>query len=145
MNEEARNLYFSLKSIFLHIDCQEKGLLAEFDLTVPRFYILMHLNDHPGLNSIELSDLMLCSKGNISRVVRAMQDENLLTRQINATDHRSYHLYLTQKGLELFKEVNAAYQKHIDELLAKLPEDQLSTYSAVSNHLEKAFAPADLS
>jgi DNA-binding MarR family transcriptional regulator len=143
MDEKARNLYFSLKSIFLHIDCQEKGLLARFDLTVPRFFILMHVNNHPGLNAIELSELMLCTKGNISRVVRAMQRENLLTRQPNTTDQRSFNLFLTEKGSDLFKEVNAAYTKHIDGLLAKLPEDQLATYSAVSDHLEQVFKPKE--
>ncbi len=143
MDDKARNLYYSLKSIFLHIDCQEKGLLAQFDLTVPRFYILMHVNNQPGLNGIELSELMLCTRGNISRVVRAMQRENLLTRRQNTTDHRSFNLYLTEKGSALFKEVNTAYTNHIDQLLEKLPEDQLATYSAVSDHLEQVFKPVE--
>jgi DNA-binding MarR family transcriptional regulator len=142
MEENDRKLYYSLKSIFLHIDNQEKALLARFSLNIPRFYILMHVYNRPGINYIDLSDLLLCTKGNTTRVVRAMQREGLLTRQINTEDRRSYNLYLTPKGEILFKEVNIAYIEHIDQMLNSFSEDQLATYAAVSDHIEHVLEPA---
>jgi DNA-binding MarR family transcriptional regulator len=141
MQENGRKLYFSLKSIFLHIDNQEKSLLARFNLNIPRFYIMMHVHNHPGINYIELSELMLCTKGNTTRVVRAMQNEDLLTRQVNTTDRRCYHLYLTQKGEILFKEVNLAYNKHINHLISNFSEDQLASYTITSDHIEEVVKP----
>ncbi len=141
VDHRARKLYFSLKSIFLHIDNREKGLLAQFNITIPRFYILMHIHVHPGINYIELSDLLLCTKGNTTRVVGAMQQDGLVTRLVNPEDRRSYHLYLTEQGEILFKEVYSAYINQIDQLINKFSEDQLKTYSAVSAHIEKVFEP----
>ena len=141
MQENGRKLYFSLKSIFLHIDNQEKSLLARFNLNISRFYILRHVHEHPGINYMELSDLMLCTKGNTTRVVRSMQDEDLLTRQVSAADRRCYHLYLTHKGEKLLQEVKIAYNQHIDQLLAKFSEDQLVFYTKVSKHIEEEFEP----
>jgi len=141
MHDNGRDLYFSLKSIFLHIDNQEKSLLSRFNLNIPRFYILMHVHEQPGITYLELSDLMLCTKGNTTRVVQAMQKDDLLTRQVDADDRRCYHLYLTQKGEKLFEEVYIEYIQQIDQLLANFTEDQLKTYAVVSHHIEKVFKP----
>ena len=142
MEENGSTLYFSLKSIFLHIDNQEKALLSRFNINIPRFYILMHVYNKPGINYIELSELMLCTKGNTTRVVQSMQREDLLTRQVNTGDRRSYNLYLTKKGEILFKEVHSAYIQHVNQMLEKFSEDQLATYTQMSDHIEKVFEPA---
>lgn len=141
MEENGRKLYYSLKSIFLHIDNQEKALLSQYHLNVPRFFILMHVHNNPGINYIDLSDLMLCTKGNTTRVVRAMQREGLLTRQLNTEDRRSYNLFLTPKGEILFKEVNLAYIQHIDQMLNSFSDEQLAAYTAVSTHIEHVLEP----
>ena len=134
-------LYYSLKSIFLHIDNHEKMLLAQFNLSIPRFYILMHIHDHPEINYNDLSDLLLCTKSNTSRVVSSMQRDGLVERSVNPEDRRSFHLYLTERGSHLFKEVYSTYQEHIKQLLAKFSEDQLQTYTAVSAHIEELVEP----
>jgi len=139
--ENGCNLYYSLKSIFLHIDNREKMLLAHFNLSIPRFYILMHIHDNPGMNYNELSDLLLCTKSNTSRVVSAMQRDGLVKRNVNPDDRRSFHLYLTERGNNLFKEVNSTYQEQIRQLLEKFSEDQLQTYTAVSAHIEELVEP----
>jgi DNA-binding MarR family transcriptional regulator len=141
MQTNGRELYFSLKSIFLHIDNQEKSLFARFNLNIPRFYILMHVYKYPGINYIELSDLMLCTKGNTTRVVQAMQKDGLLTRIVNPNDRRCYHLYLTDKGEKIFKEVYIAYKKQIDRILANFSEDQLTSYATICEHIEKVLEP----
>ena len=139
--ENGCRLYYSLKSVFLHIDNREKMLLAQFNLSIPRYYILMHIQDHAGINYNELSDLMLCTKSNTSRVVSAMQRDGLVERSVNPDDRRSFHLYLTERGNNLFKEVYSKYQEHIKQLLAQFSEDQLTTYTAVSAHIEELVEP----
>ena len=139
--ENGCRLYYSLKSIFLHIDNHEKMLLAHFNLSIPRFYMLMHIYDHPGINYIDLTELMLCTKSNTTRVVSAMQRDGLVERSVNPEDRRSFHLYLTERGSHLFKEVYSTYQEHIKQLLAKFSEDQLQSYTAVSAHIEELVEP----
>lgn len=102
---------------------------------------MMHIHDHPGMNYNELSDLMLCTKSNTSRVVSAMQRDGLVRRNVNPDDRRSFHLYLTERGNNLFKEVYLTYQEHIKQLLAKFSEDQLQAYTMVSAHIEELVEP----
>jgi len=132
-----RKLYGSIKSIFLHIDNQEKEFLSKFDLTITRFYILTHVSNNPGINYIDLSELLLCTKGNTTRIVSAMQSEGLLVRRINPGDRRSYHLYLTERGEVLFEEVHAEYLGYINRLMSNFNEDKLNTYAKISTQIEK--------
>src|SRR5665648_428668 len=98
MAHDKMVLYDSLKAIFLHIDNHEKALFSEFDLTLPRFYVLLHLSKHPGINFIDLSDLMLCTKSNTTRIVQSMQKDGLVQREVHPDDGRSFQLRLTPAG-----------------------------------------------
>lgn len=139
--ENDFRFYFSLKSIFLHIDNWEKMLFSKYGLSVPRFYILMHIYNQPGINYSDLTDLMLCTKSNITRVVGAMKRDGLVKRIVNPEDKRSYHLYLQTKGEGLYKEAYSAYLRQINQLLAKFSDDQLTTYTAISEKIEDVFEP----
>jgi len=105
MQQTKFKLYKSLKSIFLHIDNHEKAFLARFGLNIPRFFVLMHVENNPGINYIVLSDLLLCTKSNTTRVVRGMQKEGLINREMDPNDRRSYQLTLTEAGHDLFNRV----------------------------------------
>lgn len=141
MTADALDLYFSLKTIFLHIDNHEKAFLSHYDLTIPRFFILEHLHDTPGISYKDLSVRMLCTKGNTTRIVRVMQEDGLVIRKSNAGDRRSFHLYLSKKGKRLFKEVYSDYIQYIQNLMSNFDEDQLLDYIAVSNCIEKTLTP----
>lgn len=139
-----RKLYGSIKSIFLHIDNQEKEFLSKFDLTITRFYILTHVNNNPGINYIDLSELLLCTKGNTTRIVSAMQSEGLLVRRINPGDRRSYHLYLTERGEDLFEEVHGEYLGYINGLMSQFNEDKLNTYAKISMQIEEVLESSQI-
>jgi len=140
--EPGRNiLYQSLKAIFLHIDNREKALFSKYDLSVARFYTLMHIYDHPGITYIDLSDLMLCTKSNTTRVVRGLLADGCVSRRANPIDGRSYQLYLTKKGKSLYNKVQPAYLTHIDRLMSSFNQEELAEYTEVSQRIEKTLAP----
>lgn len=141
--DEYRNLYCLLKSILSHIDNREKACLNPYGLTSTRFDILTRINDHPGINYVELSDMILCTKGNTTRIVASMMQNDLIVRKENPEDQRSYQLYLSDTGNALYKEVNEAYIKNINQLIDRLDDDQLKIYAEVSLDIEKTLAMAD--
>ena len=140
--EIYHNLYQSMKSLSLHLDDGERSLFSKFNLTTSRFYILKHISSHPGISYIVLSELMLCTKGNTTRIVRGMIEDHLINRVENPEDRRSFQLFLTKTGEKLYKEVNAAYQDYIFSLLSKLKEDQLENFEEISNSIENRLSGA---
>jgi DNA-binding MarR family transcriptional regulator len=101
--------YTLLKDLFFILDEGDRTLLLRFGLTVPRYYALVHIGEEPGLSSSQLSDLMLCDKSNISRIIKSMEAEGLVTRQAHESDGRASRLYLSSQGHALCEEAKAAH------------------------------------
>ena len=141
MQQTKFELYESLKSIFLHIDNHEKAFLAQFGLNVPRFYVLMHVEKNPGVNYIVLSDLLLCTKSNTTRIVRGMQKDGLINREVDHYDRRSYQLTLTKAGHDLFTRVYPDYKMLVDGLMSKLDKAKLEDYLKASSEIENTLTP----
>jgi DNA-binding MarR family transcriptional regulator len=141
MSQMKMHLYESLKAIFLHIDNHEKTYLSDHGLNIPRFYILLHVAQNPGINYIDLSDRLLCTKSNTTRVVQGMVKDGFITRKNDLNDRRSYQLYLTEKGSTLLARVYPGFINQIDSLMSCFNEQEASTYLEVSQHIESSLSP----
>jgi len=144
MYAEKMEFYKSLKAIFLHIDNAEKAFLSQFRLSVPRFYTLYHIYNHPGINYIDLTDLLLCTKSNTTRIVRSLQKEGLIDRRNHPDDGRSFQLFLTDAGKDLFERIYPQYLAHINWLMSHFTDAELNRYSLVSYSIENTLAEAIL-
>ena len=144
MYTEKMEFYRSLKAIFLHIDNAEKAFLNQFKLSVPRFYTLFHIYNHPGINYIDLTDLLLCTKSNTTRIVRSLQKEGLIDRRNHPDDGRSFQLFLTDAGKDLFERIYPQYLAHINWLMSHFTDAELNRYSLVSYSIENTLAEAIL-
>jgi DNA-binding MarR family transcriptional regulator len=144
MYTEKMEFYKSLKAIFLHIDNAEKAFLNQFKLSVPRFYTLYHIYNHPGINYIDLTDLLLCTKSNTTRIVRSLQKEGLIDRRNHPDDGRSFQLFLTDAGKDLFERIYPQYLAHINWLMSHFTDAELNRYSLVSYSIENTLAEAIL-
>jgi DNA-binding MarR family transcriptional regulator len=80
------------------LDDGDQQLFGRYGLTGSRYYVLFHLGEVPGLSVSQLSTLMFCDKSNITRLVRAMEGEGLVSRHPHETDGRALRLYLTDQG-----------------------------------------------
>ncbi len=144
MYAEKMEFYKSLKAIFLHIDNAEKAFLSQFRLSVPRFYTLYHIYNHPGINYIDLTDLLLCTKSNTTRIVRSLQKEGLIDRKNHPDDGRSFQLFLTDAGKDLYERIYPQYLAHINWLMSHFTDAELNRYSLVSYSIENTLAEAIL-
>ena len=94
----AETLYALIKDIFFLLDDGDQQLFSHHSLTGSRYYILFHLGEQPGLSVSQLGTLMFCDKSNITRLVRAMEDEGLVCRYPHESDGRALRLFLTDQG-----------------------------------------------
>jgi DNA-binding MarR family transcriptional regulator len=106
----ADELYSALTKTHMLLDDSDLSLLQQFGLSNTRYHTLMHLHKHPGLSQNELSEKLLCTKGNTTRIVKSMEENGYITRQVDPEDNRALRLYLTPAGEELRKRADKAYQ-----------------------------------
>ncbi len=109
--DEKEKLYNLLKETFILLDDGDRKLFGTYKLTPPRFYALTHIHEEPGLSSSKLSDRLLCDKSNVTRIVKGLEAEGLITRSPHETDGRALRLYLTELGAKVLVEVQQAHHK----------------------------------
>lgn len=95
----------------------------EYHTTLPRFDVLAVLYREPqGLQLSALSRTLLVSNGNVTVVVRQLQERGLVQSQANPADGRSAIVSLTPSGRTRFVELAEAHHRWISELLSDVPE-----------------------
>ena len=95
----------------------------EYDTTLPRFDVLAALYREPeGLRMSTLSRALLVSNGNVTVVVRQLQERGLVKSQANPADGRSAIVSLTASGKERFIELAEAHHRWIAELFSEVPD-----------------------
>ena len=110
-------IYNLLNEIFILLDDGDRHLLSQFNLSIPRYYVLVHLGNEPGLSLSRLSELMICDKSNATRIIRGMETEGLVRRKRHESDGRTYRLYLTEKGETLRQKATQAHDAYTVERL----------------------------
>lgn len=95
----------------------------EYDTTMPRFDVLAALYREPqGLRMSTLSRALLVSNGNVTVVVRQLQERGLVKSQANPADGRSAIVSLTPSGKRRFVQLAEAHHRWISELFSDVPE-----------------------
>ena len=83
----------------------------------------------------ELSQLLLVSNGNVTAIVRQLQDQGHVALEPAAHDRRSVIVALTPAGAAHFAELSAAHHRWVEAMFAEVPQDAqqalLSQLSAV--------------
>jgi DNA-binding MarR family transcriptional regulator len=93
--------------------------LAEFDLTIEEFDVLVHLAWAPGSGlplreltaSMVLGDAL--SRSGLTRMLDRMENDGLIRRELNRRDRRRFDVALTQKGRARFEQVWPPHQEGI--------------------------------
>ena len=108
MSEKER-LYNLLKETFILLDDGDRRLFNQYNLTPPRFYVLLHISEEPGISSSDLSLKLLCDKSNVTRIVKGLESIGYLEKKPHESDGRTQRLYLTPAGEAICDEVNSAH------------------------------------
>ena len=93
-------------------------LLRPYEITLQQFNILRILRgQYPNPTTIKLlKERMLDKMSDASRIVEKLRIKNLIDRKVCPHERRKVDVIITQKGLELLKEID----NHDDEVISKI-------------------------
>lgn len=80
------------------------------DITEAQFDVIATLGNTQGMTCKELGEKTLITKGTLTGVLDRLADKGLITRTTPEENRRSYHIALTDKGVQLF---NTIFPKHL--------------------------------
>jgi DNA-binding MarR family transcriptional regulator len=92
-----------------------------YELNTAQFDVLAQVGARRGITQQELADALLVTKGNISQLLRKMEQDGLIARR---QEGRTNCLTLTPKGQALYERVVPQQEAQIAALLAPLSADE---------------------
>ena len=128
--DEALRLWLRMLSCTSLIERQVRSnLRREFDITLPRFDLLAHLDRSPdGLRMGDLSRRMMVTSGNVTGITDQLEAEGLVAREYSPEDRRSLIVRMTPSGRRAFRRMAQAYEHWIVGMFDTMPahdRDQL--------------------
>lgn len=104
----------------------ETRLQQEFGQSMSRFDVLSQLYRlvPGGAPMGKVGSQLLASRGNITRLVDRMVDEQLIERRADSHDRRVTEICITDKGLQLFEQMANKHAIWCEELMGGVNKDQ---------------------
>ena len=95
----------------------EADLLAEHDLPLPSYDVLLQLAESRGgrLRMTELADRVLLSRSGLTRLVDRLEREGLVERAACPNDARGTHAVLTDAGLQRLRTAAPTHLRGVSE------------------------------
>lgn len=98
----------------------------EFRTTLPRFDVMAALYRAPdGLRMGALSRALLVSNGNVTGLVRQLQNQGLVQSVTDPQDTRSAIVSLTRQGRQQFKTLAEAHHRWIGDTFRDFPPERM--------------------
>ena len=122
----------------------DEGLLdSPFSLTAVR--VLYEIAYRPGITATELQEILALDAGYLSRLLRGLRKQGLVTARAPASDRRQRQLSLTARGRQTFGALDARSSEEVGAMLARLSRserrDLIASLGAIEGLLEKAGTP----
>lgn len=130
------------KNVFFDIEMLRRRLIRPFfielGLTVgqgqPR--ILKELREHGAMNQKELADACLMDVTTMSRTLDRMEKDELLKRESNPYNRRSWNVTLTDYGMEKADEVIKIFQKVNNVIYKDFSKEELTVLSQITDKVQ---------
>src|SRR5271156_2276030 len=121
MGELSEMLGYALKRAQLKIFEDFLRCVAPLQLTPAQFSVLLLLDRNPGRNQTEIANTLGILRPNFVAMLDGLESRELCARVRSASDRRSHHLVLTDKGRAMLarakKLVAAKHEARLNELL----------------------------
>ncbi|HWK43713.1 MAG TPA: MarR family transcriptional regulator [Stellaceae bacterium] len=95
---------------------------AAFGIRPAQYGVLIVLERNPGLKQSEVSAALGIKRANFVPLIDELERRGLARRAPAATDRRSHQLHLTEKGLDLTRQLHEVQATHEAHLAARIGE-----------------------
>ncbi|MBB3186718.1 MarR family winged helix-turn-helix transcriptional regulator [Microbacter margulisiae] len=107
-----------MRNIYKAVNQCEKEFASKYGLTLNEAMILCSL-ETKSLCASELAEVSDLQCSQTSKILKSLEDKELIQRTLGKTDKRNMFFGLSEKGEAMLKAVNA-FQQNIPELLKPL-------------------------
>lgn len=118
-----------------HVHKKSVPMLRENGLTTSQFSVLEVLYQKHELTIAEICNAVLSTSGNMTVVIRNLEQLGLVQRVQNPADKRSFLITLTEQGLQVISTVFPVHMQLVGEQLSALTTEEIDTVISILRKL----------
>lgn len=111
----------------------------QFNLTSAQFDVIVTLGREAGMNTGEIGERTLITKGTLTGVIDRLEKKGLVQREVPAEDRRSVVVKLTPEGQAIFNQAFPAHVADIERRLEQLESSELELLIVLLSRLRRVF------
>jgi DNA-binding MarR family transcriptional regulator len=118
-------------NIGFHIRIVQMRIFREFyrsfegsGMTPGMHTVLAIIRDNPGIRQRALAEVLMVREPNMTRMIQGLHASELISREVDKSDRRAFHLVLTDKGRALMDGVAERIDSLEELLLSSLGADE---------------------
>ena len=127
-----------------HQQASLSRVVSPYRLGGGSYVYLLIIAENPGITQIELSNRLAIDRATVSKMLAALERENLIRRLPHPDDRRSVKLEATRAGMETFDRMSTAVNNFRLKMTDGIsPEDQETTLRTLQKILANIREPGD--
>jgi DNA-binding MarR family transcriptional regulator len=134
--------WLRLARVFQKIDSRSARHFRQYDLSVAQFDVLAQIGAAEGLSQQELAGSLLVTKGNVSQLLKRMEQQGYIRR---CHEGRTNCLFLTERGRQVYDRLVPDQEALIVSLFHELSADEQHALLELLRRLDQSLdaAPHD--
>lgn len=104
---------------------------------------LMILGRYPDISQVQLAENLEISPAAVTHVLKKLETERYIERNINQEDNRSNRLFITDKGMQVIEKSRLLFEETEEEMFRGFSDEELKQlcayYKRICENLEESF------
>jgi MarR family transcriptional regulator, organic hydroperoxide resistance regulator len=125
------SICFNLKNSWQNVSKMYNLLGLKHDLSASVGYVLLNIDEKNGTPATKIGPLIGLEATSLTRMLRSLEEKELIIKKPDEHDKRSVRVYLTEKGRqkkEISKKTVKTFNKEVRE---QVPEEKLKIFFEV--------------
>ena len=129
-HEAMLNIYYTTASLKKRADAFFKSLgLTDVQFNV--MMLLVYQGGDDGLSQVQLSEMMLVNRANVTTLIDRMEKAGLVARTSHSDDRRTNIIKLTAKGKKVFEKAEPLYEQMVKQAMSGFGKSELGKLISV--------------
>ncbi|HCM76004.1 MAG TPA: MarR family transcriptional regulator [Cytophagales bacterium] len=110
---------------------------AKYGGTMSVGYVLLNINTEEGAQATKIAPQMGLEARSLTRILKSMEEKELIYRAPDTVDKRSVRIFLTDKGIEMKSRARETVLKFNEVMIERIPPAKLNVFFEVLQIINK--------
>lgn len=132
---KEQETHINLVYTAIYVDTKLEDILSEFSLDLPLFSILRIVDSRSSkiINIKEIQQGMIHKMANTSRLIKVLEDRELIKREPSKEDKRVVNVSLTEKGSIVMEQLDDLTNEYHIQQFSRLSKSELDIFNELLN------------